>query len=287
MAADPKRHGLGRGLSALLGDESEDYAALARHAQPAHRRIEQLRPSRFQPRRAIREDELADLARSIAEKGVLQPILVRRDPDDPAKLEIIAGERRWRAAQLAQLHEVPVLVRELSDREALEVALIENLQRQDLTPLDEAEGYRRLMEEFEHTQEELAKAVGKSRSHVANMLRLLALPEPVKRLLDDGRADRRPRPRAARRPRTRQRWRATVVDQALNVRQTEQLAAAGRRPRREAEEARGQGCRHRGARARPRQPAGPPGRDPLQGHAAARWSCTTARSTSSTTSCTG
>ena len=113
---------------------------------------------------------------SIAEKGVLQPVLVRPDPEQPNAFEIIAGERRWRAAQLAQLHELPVIVRTFSDREALEVALVENLQRQDLSPLDEAEGYRRLMDEFEHTQEDLAKTIGKSRSHVANTMRLLALP---------------------------------------------------------------------------------------------------------------
>ena len=233
MATDSKRHGLGRGLSALLGDESEDYATLARMRSPRTAGIDQLRPSRLQPRRSIREDDLADLARSIAEKGVLQPILVRRDPDDPAKLEIIAGERRWRAAQIAQLHEVPVLVRDLSDREVLEVALIENLQRQDLTPLDEAEGYRRLMEEFQHSQEELAKTVGKSRSHVANMMRLLALPDPVKRLLDDGSltAGHARALLAAEEPASLAR---VVIDQALNVRQTEQLAASGRRPRREA-----------------------------------------------------
>jgi ParB family transcriptional regulator, chromosome partitioning protein len=236
MPADPKRHGLGRGLSALLGDEGEDYAALTRMRSPRTAGIEQLKPSRLQPRRSIREDDLADLARSIAEKGVLQPILVRRDPDDPAKLEIIAGERRWRAAQIAQLHEVPVLVRDLSDREVLEVALIENLQRQDLTPLDEAEGYRRLLEEFQHSQEELAKTVGKSRSHVANMMRLLALPEPVKRLLDAGSltAGHARALLAAEDPAALAR---IVVDQALNVRQTEQLAASGRRPHREAKQA--------------------------------------------------
>jgi ParB family chromosome partitioning protein len=130
--------------------------------------------------------ELDELAESIASKGVLQPLLVRRIPEDPAAFEIVAGERRWRAAQRAGLHEVPVVVREFGDGEALEVALVENLQRQDLSPLEEAEGFRRLMEEFGHTQEALAKVVGKSRSHVANALRLLTLPEPVKALIDTG-----------------------------------------------------------------------------------------------------
>lgn len=185
-SGDPKRRALGRGLSALLGDEGDDYAQLDRLRSARTVALDQLRPGPWQPRRHIPDDELAELAQSIAAKGILQPLLVRRRADDPGSFDIIAGERRWRAAQLAQLHEVPVLVRDLSDAEALEVALVENLQRQDLSPLEEAAGYRRLMDEFEHTQEELARVVGKSRSHIANSLRLLALPDPVKALIDDG-----------------------------------------------------------------------------------------------------
>lgn len=184
MVEKVKTGTLGRGLSALFGEDAEETAAAVggrtRDVTP-----DQLFPSPLQPRRQFAEDALADLAASIAERGVLQPLLVREAPD--GRFEIIAGERRWRAAQRAGVHELPVLLCEFSDREVLEVALIENLQRQDLTPIEEATGYKRLMEEFSHTQEALATAVGKSRSHVANMMRLLALPEPVREMLEDGR----------------------------------------------------------------------------------------------------
>ena len=184
--SEEKRKSLGRGLAALLGEDSEPPVA----APPARGirtlPIEHLHPSRFQPRRRMDEAPIQDLARSIAAKGILQPILARKVADVADAYEIVAGERRWRAAQLAGLHEVPVVVKDLSDGEALEVALIENLQRQDLTPLEEAEGYKRLMEEFAHTQEKLAETVGKSRSHVANMMRLLGLPEAVKDMLQSG-----------------------------------------------------------------------------------------------------
>ena len=192
MVEDPRRRGLGRGLSALLGDASKTMDAITGDGSPKAGRglrvvpVEKLRPGRFQPRRVFDQTAIEDLVESVREKGILQPILVRTHPDDVDSYEIIAGERRWRAAQAASLHEVPVILRELSDREALEVALVENLQRQDLSPLEEAEGYHRLMEDFSHTQEQLAKTVGKSRSHVANMMRLLNLPEPVKQMMDAG-----------------------------------------------------------------------------------------------------
>lgn len=227
MAAEPKRPALGRGLSALLGEDTEDYAQLDRLRTSRTLAIHLLRPSPFQPRRHMQEAELADLAQSIAAKGVLQPLLVRRLADDPQAFEIIAGERRWRAAQMAQLHEVPVVIKELSDREALEIALIENLQRQDLTALEEAQGYRRLMDEFEHTQDALAHAIGKSRSHVANTLRLLSLPDSVKRLLDDGSL-------SAGHARTlvgvedADTLAEQIVKRGLNVRQTERLIAQHR-----------------------------------------------------------
>lgn len=187
MAADEgRRRGLGRGLSALLGDEPEDLGTPpARTAQTMP--VEYMHPSPLQPRKRFDDEAFAALVGSVREKGVLQPVLVRPDPADRSRFEIVAGERRWRAAQQAQIHEVPVVVRELSDRETLEVALVENLQREDLTPLEEAEAYRRLMEEFGHTQEVLAQAVGRSRSHIANTVRLLGLPEGVRRLLDEGR----------------------------------------------------------------------------------------------------
>lgn len=217
-----KRRNLGRGLSALLGDEQGDYARLEQMRASRTVAIDQLRPGRFQPRRLMSESGLEELARSIADRGILQPLLVRRHPEEEGAFEIIAGERRWRAAQRAQVHEVPVVVKELTDGEALEIALVENLQRQDLTPLEEAEGYRRLMEEFAHTQEDLARTVSKSRSHVTNMMRLLSLPEPVKSMIDDGKLTAgharalisAPDPVAAA---------EQVVKRGLNVRQTESM----------------------------------------------------------------
>lgn len=227
IGPEGKRRNLGRGLSALLGDEQSDYARLGQLRASKSVAVDQLRPGRFQPRRIMREEGLDELARSIADRGVLQPLLVRRHPDEDDTYEIIAGERRWRAAQRAKIHEVPVVVKELSDSEALEIALVENIQRQDLSPLEEAEGYRRLMEEFAHSQEHLARSVGKSRSHVANMMRLLSLPDSVRAMVDDGTltagharaliacAD----PEAAAQ---------LVVKRGLNVRQTESLAKAQR-----------------------------------------------------------
>ena len=185
--AEEKRKGLGRGLAALLGEDAAP--PVAAHVPSRGLRtlpIEHLRPGKFQPRRRMDDAPIQELAKSIGAKGILQPILVRKTTDAGESYEIIAGERRWRAAQVAGLHEVPVVVKDLSDAEALEVALIENLQRQDLTPLEEADGYKRLMEEFSHTQEKLAETVGKSRSHVANTMRLLGLPEAVKDMLQSG-----------------------------------------------------------------------------------------------------
>ena len=194
--SEAKKRGLGRGLSALLGEEDEEVAvaasgdsAEAAHPGPGgttqHIAITDLKPSPFQPRSNFDDDAIDDLAASIREKGIIQPILVRASSTGETTYEIIAGERRWRAAQRAQLHEVPVLVREFDDRETAEIALIENLQRQDLSPLEEAEGYNRLMSEFSHTQEALGQALGKSRSHIANSLRLLGLPAPIKQMLSD------------------------------------------------------------------------------------------------------
>lgn len=186
-AEDPKaRRNLGRGLASLFGEEQEDYATIDKARAGKSVPVEFLRPGKFQPRQIFNEADLTSLAESIKEKGILQPILVRRDADQPESYEIIAGERRWRAAQLAQLHEVPIIVRDLTDRDALEIALVENLQRKDLNAIEEADAYQRLMDEFHHTQEELAKAVGKSRSHVANTLRLLNLTPKIKSLLVDG-----------------------------------------------------------------------------------------------------
>lgn len=180
------RRRLGRGLSALLGDDDEDYQELDRTKSPRELPIEQLHPGAFQPRTNFDDEELNALVESVRAKGILQPILVRRDPVQADLYEIIAGERRWRAAQRAQLHNVPVIVRDLTDQEALEIALIENIQRTDLSAIEEAEAYQRLIDEFTHTQDALAKVVGKSRSHVANTLRLLNLPSEVQKMVDKG-----------------------------------------------------------------------------------------------------
>jgi ParB family chromosome partitioning protein len=233
MGEAGRKRGLGRGLSALFGDESAEHAVFDRQRLTRGVAIEQLRPGRFQPRRIFDDDSLRTLADSIRDKGVLQPLLVRRDPDDANAYEIIAGERRWRAAQMARLHEVPVVVKELDDRGALEIALVENIQRQDLTPFEEAEGFRRLMDEFSHTQEALAQAVGKSRSHVANMMRLLSLPEPVKRLVDSGELTAG-HARALLNAADPTGLAREIVKRGLNVRQAERLAKIGKAPRKAA-----------------------------------------------------
>jgi len=181
-----KRTNLGRGLAALFGEENEDYASLDKVRSTKSVPIEHLRPGRFQPRHHFDEGAVAALAESIKAQGILQPILVRRHPERANEFEIVAGERRWRAAQIAKLHEVPVVIRDLTDAQSLELAIVENVQRQDLTPLEEAEGYRKLIDEFQHTQDDLARTLGKSRSHIANTLRLLSLPQGVKLLLDEG-----------------------------------------------------------------------------------------------------
>ena len=192
MAEEPPRKnpskGLGRGLSALLAEDPDDQPALDRLRSSRTVPVENLVPNRYQPRQLFDRDEINALAQSIRENGILMPILVRRigESHDGNTFEIIAGERRWRAAQEAQLYEVPIVIKDLDDNKALEVALVENVQRQDLTPLEEAEGYRHLMDEFSRTQEDVAQAAGKSRSHVANILRLLRLPDYVKELMQQG-----------------------------------------------------------------------------------------------------
>jgi ParB family transcriptional regulator, chromosome partitioning protein len=187
MAAEERPRGLGRGLSALIGEEAvptrgESAAARATHKLP----VAFLRPNKLQPRKRFASEELNDLADSIREKGVLQPILVRPVKGEANAFEIVAGERRWRAAQIAKLHEVPVVVREMGDSESLEIAIIENVQRADLNAIEEAAAYYELMERFNFTQERVAKEVGKSRSHIANTLRLLTLPESVRSLVREG-----------------------------------------------------------------------------------------------------
>ena len=213
---------LGRGLNALLGDlEPEEKPQGIKTVL-----LSDLEPSPFQPRRVFNQEAIDDLVESIRTKGVLQPLIVRLKNGFSDKYEIVGGERRWRASQMAGLTEVPVLVKSLTDKEALEVALIENLQRQDLNALEEAEGYRRLMEEFANTQEELARAVGKSRSHVANTMRLLGLPEKVKSFLEEGRLTSG-HARALLTSKDPEALAQTVIEKGLNVRQTEKLAQNG------------------------------------------------------------
>ena len=183
-----KTRGLGRGLSALMADVEADtfVKPAAGRAADMALPIEKIQPNPDQPRRQFTEADLADLAASIRAKGVIQPLIVRKSPKTAEMYEIVAGERRWRAAQMVQLHELPVLIREFNDTEVLEVAIIENIQRADLNPIEEAAGYRQLMDKFGHTQEKLADALGKSRSYIANLLRLLHLPEEVLGLLRNG-----------------------------------------------------------------------------------------------------
>ncbi len=226
MAEDARRKNLGRGLSSLLGDDPSDYAELDKLRSTKDVPIEHLHPGRYQPRHSMDGEQIKELARSIAEKGVLQPLLVRRHPDIANEYEIVAGERRWRAAQQAQIHELPVVIKELDDKETLEIALVENLQRQDLSALDEAQGYARLTEEFSHTQEDLAKVLGKSRSHVANMMRLLNLPDGVREMLERGDLTAG-HARALLNASDPLVLALKVVKQGLNVRQTERLVRSG------------------------------------------------------------
>jgi ParB family chromosome partitioning protein len=223
--APPSR--LGRGLSALIPDApapAADSAAL--RTLP----VEALEPGPFQPRGGMDRASLDELAASIREHGILQPILARPKPGSPGAYEIIGGERRWRAAQAAQLHEVPVVVRELGDREAMAAGLVENLQRQDLNAMEEAEGYRRLLDEFGLTQEGLGQAVGKSRSHVANTLRLLVLPVEVRDLVRNGVLSAGHARTLVTAP-DPGRLAAQIVARGLNVRQAEALAAQQAKPK--------------------------------------------------------
>lgn len=184
--SEPNRpRGLGRGLSALMADVGAD--APGRDRRPdLTLPIEALHANPGQPRRHFAPEAMEELVASIREKGIIQPLIVRPQPGTPDQYEIVAGERRWRAAQAAQLHEVPVILRDYSDTEVLEVAIIENIQRADLSPIDEAAGYRQLMSRFGHTQEQIATVLGKSRSHVANLMRLLNLPEDVQEMVTQG-----------------------------------------------------------------------------------------------------
>lgn len=186
MAEEAQRSRLGRGLAALIGDVGDETAVVDRSRPQRRAPIAQIKASRYNPRRSFREEDLEDLTASVREKGVIQPILVRRVDGEQDSFEIIAGERRWRAALRAGVHDAPIVVLEVTDREALEIAIVENVQRADLNAIDEAAGYEQLMAQFSYTQEKLSEVIGKSRSHIANTIRLLKLPDAVKAHVLDG-----------------------------------------------------------------------------------------------------
>lgn len=236
MSADttPRKNlgrGLGRGLSALMGETAIEQPIDPAAPRPAGIRsmsVAHIEPNPGQPRRHFDDAALDELAASIAARGMIQPIVVRPSPYSSA-YQIVAGERRWRAAQRAQLHEVPVIIRELSDADTLELAIVENIQRQDLNAIEEAEAYQKLIGDFGHTQEAIGKLVSKSRSHITNLLRLLDLPRPVRDMVADGRLSMgharalitAPDPYALAQQ---------VVDGDFSVRETEKLARAGKAP---------------------------------------------------------
>ena len=252
MAEDSRpRARLGRGLAALMGDVGAETPA-NEALQKSQRKvpIENLTPNPRNPRRIFADAELDELAQSIRERGIIQPIVVRSAPSGAKQFEIIAGERRWRASQRAGLHEVPVVVLEVSDAEALELAIIENIQRADLNPLEEAAGYQALANQYSHSQDDIAHIVGKSRSHVANTLRLLKLPDTVKTYINEGKLTagharaliNQPDPETVARD---------IVDKGLNVRAGREAAARHGECRQEENKVRrqgAQGCRHRRAR---------------------------------------
>jgi ParB family chromosome partitioning protein len=222
MAEDAARSRLGRGLAALIGDVGTESSAERPRGQ---RRVatSSLRPNARNPRRIFSDVELDELSASLRERGMIQPIVARPVRGAPDAFEIIAGERRWRAAQRAGLHEVPVVIIEASDQEALQLAIIENVQRADLNPLEEAEGYRALIRDFSHSQDDVARMVGKSRSHVANTLRLQTLPARVKEHIQSGRLSAG-HARALVGHHDAERLAEEIVARGLNVRQVEEIA---------------------------------------------------------------
>ena len=233
MNASNKKFGLGKGISALLGDDddillddSKDVENFVKNTVFKDEKdneiaVDEISPCAFQPRSMFDEDSLQSLCDSIKEKGVLQPLLVRKKGN---RYEIIAGERRWRAAQMAGLKKVPAIVKDLSDQETLEIALIENLQRENLSAIEESEGLNRLMREYQYTQDTLGKVIGKSRSYIANSLRLLALPEDVRNLVQEDKLSAGHARTLVGLPNASELAR-TIIAKALSVRQTEQMIA--------------------------------------------------------------
>lgn len=217
---------LGRGLASLIGEAPQSQPRLPAEGEQRLCPVDQLRSGRFNPRKDFGEQDLAELSESIRTKGLVQPIVVRPHPEDAQAYEIVAGERRWRASQKAGLHVVPVIIRDLSDREVLELAIIENVQRADLNAIEEAGGYRELIERFDYSQEQVSEIIGKSRSHVANTLRLLKLPAQVQAFVLDGRLTAG-HARALVGRDDAEALAARIVEQGLNVREAEALGQAG------------------------------------------------------------
>ena len=223
MSPSISKKGLGRGLSSLIGDAKDISTQTETSNQETKISIAYLKPSPSQPRRLFDKNSINELAESIKSKGIVQPILVRPSPSENGIYEIIAGERRWRAAQIAQLHEIPAVVRQIDDVEALEIAIIENVQRSDLSPIEEAAGYKRLMDNHSHTQEALAEIVGKSRSHIANIIRLLGLPQSVQDMISEGKISSG-HARAIMNSAFPEKLAEKIVKESLSVREVEELA---------------------------------------------------------------
>ena len=223
MSSSISKKGLGRGLSSLMGDAKDTSIQTEAFNKETKISISNLRPSPSQPRRLFDKNSINELAESIKSKGLVQPILVRPSPTETGRYEIIAGERRWRAAQIAQLHEVPAVIRKLDDIEALEIAIIENVQRSDLSPIEEAAGYKRLIENHGHTQEALAEIVGKSRSHIANIIRLLTLPQSIQDMISEGKISSG-HARAIMNSAFPEQLAEKIVNENLSVRAAEELA---------------------------------------------------------------
>ena len=217
------KKGLGRGLSSLMGEDTNNETISQISYSDTKIPLSKLKPSSIQPRRIFDKNSINELAESIKSKGLVQPILVRPSKNNLDEFEIIAGERRWRAAQIAQLHELPAIVKNLDDAEALEMAIIENVQRADLSPIEEAAGYKKLMEQYNHTQEALAPIVGKSRSHIANIIRLLNLPVSIQDMITEG-IIRSGHARAIMNSAFPEQLAKKIVDENLSVRQAERLA---------------------------------------------------------------
>ena len=231
MADKKERRGLGRGLSALMADVAPVETAADTPAQADHSiAIDRIAPNPDQPRRVFDNDALEDLAASIREQGIIQPLILRPDPSGNGTYQIVAGERRWRAAQLAQLHNVPAVIRQMSDLDVLQIAIIENVQREDLNPVEEAHGYRQLVERFGHTQEKIAEALGKSRSYIANAMRLLSLPDEVLEMVGDGRLSAG-HARALVTANDPLALARDIIKRGLSVRQTERLVKTDKPPK--------------------------------------------------------